>query len=169
MCDFAKETLGFDLMNASLEHLQNAPKADLVIALQVMAHFVAPQVAATQIANLTKPGGWLLVETWNHRSRTARLFGKHWHEYSPPTVVQWFSPKSLERLMSQHGFEKVAAGRPKKFIRSEHAVSLLRYKIDSIPIVRWGSPLLRLIPEKLNIPYPSEDLFWMLFQRSENA
>lgn len=171
MCRHAAEVLGFKLLHTSLESLDLQPQAppfQLVLAIQVMAHFVDPRVAADKMSKLLSDDGLLLIETWNYRSITSRVWGKHWHEYSPPTVVQWFSPASLEKLMQQFQLTKVASGRPKKFIYGHHATSLLRYKLTSIPGMKLMTPLLSLIPDKMKIPYPSEDLFWMLFRRASS-
>ena len=170
MCRHAKELYGFDLHRSGLESFepdQLGFQVELVAALQVMAHFVDVRLAAQKMAALLKRDGLLLIETWNHRSVTARLLGRNWHEYSPPTVVQWFSPHSLEKLLKQFGFTKVAQGRPKKFIYGHHAASLLRYKLAAIPGLKFTTPALSLVPAKLRIPYPSEDLFWMLLRRTE--
>lgn len=169
MCRHAKELFDFDLQCCSLESVDLSSIRegfDLAIALQVMAHFVNPRFAAEQLSKLVRSRGLLLIETWNYQSRTARIFGKHWHEYSPPTVIQWFSPRSLEKLMHQFGFRRIDLGRPKKFIYGHHAASLLKYKLASNPLVKYATSGLNLIPSKLRIPYPSEDLFWMLFERT---
>lgn len=61
----------------------------------------------------------------------ARLFGKNWHEYSPPSVLHWFSKRGLIRLADRAGFEPIAQGRPSKWIDAGHAKSLLQFKADS--------------------------------------
>ena len=168
MCRFAKQSHQLEILPTTLESFQisgSQPPFDLVIAIQVIGHFVDVQAAAAKVAELIKPGGLFLVETWNRTSRTAKLFGRHWHEYSPPTVVQWFSPRSLELLMENAGFVKVSSGRPRKYIRSDHAVSLLRYKLDSMPLGRIIKPALSLVPNGKSIPYPAEDLFWTVFRK----
>ena len=71
--------------------------------IQVVAHFHDLQSAFSAAAEHTRPGGHWLIETWNCRSlKAARFFGSEWHEYSPPSVLQWFTPTSLERLSSNY-------------------------------------------------------------------
>ncbi|MCU0712706.1 MAG: hypothetical protein MUC43_11645, partial [Pirellula sp.] len=102
---------------------------------------------------------------WNAESLSARLLGRQWHEYSPPSVVRWFSPTNLGRLCESYGFQKIAGGRPSKWISGAHAKSLLSYKLTRFPL-SLGKHLLRMVPDKLRLPYPSEDLFWQLFKKS---
>jgi hypothetical protein len=68
-------------------------------------------------------------------------------------------------LARQYGFERVAQGRPQKWIAGAHVKSLLNYKFDSMWGGRWLKALLQLIPDGLRLPYPAEDLFWMLFRK----
>ena len=96
----------------------------------------------------------------------ARIMGQNWHEYSPPSVLHFFSPETLRLFVKQFGFEEVAKGRPAKRIDSGHAKSLLQYKLEELKIGNIGAKLLKLIPENLTFPYPSYDLFWALYKKS---
>jgi hypothetical protein len=99
---------------------------------------------------------------------TARVLGRHWHEYSPPTVLHWFSLDGLLRLLEPRGFALVDHGRPPRRVMGEHAKSLLRYKAQESRFGRLASMLARPIPDNLSIPYPADDLMWAVF-RKESA
>jgi hypothetical protein len=47
-----------------------------------------------------------IIETWNRDDWVARLLGRHWHEYSPPSVLHWFNPDGLRRLVNFIPIEK---------------------------------------------------------------
>jgi 2-polyprenyl-3-methyl-5-hydroxy-6-metoxy-1,4-benzoquinol methylase len=170
MVGYAQQSLKLPVKLGTLENLTeaeilDAAKVDLVTMIQVVAHFSDCQQAFAAASKYTKSGGFWLIETWNYKSWMARLLGTHWHEYSPPSVLHWFSPDRLAQFAAQYGFKEVDRGRPAKFIRSDHAKSLLRYKLKPLPA---GSVLLKaidLIPDHWCIPYPAEDLFWMLLQK----
>ncbi len=165
MAAYARTELGLDVRTGALETVEVDEQFDLVSLIQVIAHFVDPSTAFRRVAELTRPSGLCLVETWNRRSLTARLFGRNWHEYSPPSVLHWFAPDDLRALAARHGFEEIARGRPKKRISGAHARSLVRHKLEGRVIgapLRWCAAL---IPDRLPIPYPAEDLFWTLFRR----
>lgn len=139
---------------------------DLVSMIQVIPHFYDLHQALANARALTKPGGFWLIETWNRKSIMARILGQQWHEYSPPSVLRWFAPSDLTALAANYGFERVASGRPQKWIRASHAKSLLRYKLKDLGLMgRLMSRLLVLIPGSLSIPYPSEDLMWVLYKK----
>jgi hypothetical protein len=96
----------------------------------------------------------------------ARVLGKHWHQYSPPSVLHWFSRERLKRLAGQFGFSEVARGRPSQWLDGAHVESLLGYKLQGSRLGGLAAGLLDVIPDHLAIPYPTYDLFWILFQKS---
>ncbi len=135
---------------------------DLISIIQVLPHFHDMRTALSRLRARTRPGGWWLIETWDCRSISARLAGQHWHAYSPPSVLHWFSRQQLTGLLGEYGLTPVAHGRPSKFLRGSHARSILEHKLGGSTPWRWLLPVTRAIPERLTIPYPADDLFWLL-------
>jgi SAM-dependent methyltransferase len=158
IAETGRERFGLDLRPGSLESFLTDEKFDLVSMIQVVAHFYAPAEAFRKAFDLLDTDGFLLVETWNRESLSARIFGNNWHEYSPPSVLQWFSERGLSAFLESLGFEKIARGRPPKKISGAHAKSLLKYRLGD-------NFLLKLIPDKIQFPYPSEDLFWAIYRK----
>lgn len=149
---------GVQLEQGTLETFSSARQFDLVSMIQVAAHFFDPKLSFEKAASLIKDGGHLLIETWDRGSLSAKILGKHWHEYSPPTVLHWYTKVWLDSYLEKLGLERIAGGRPSKKISGGHVKSLLRYRLGDIS-------LLNLIPERVQFPYPSEDLFWALYRK----
>lgn len=158
MAKFGRENLNLRIKQGSLESFETDEKFDLISMIQVAAHFYSPRTAFQKSFDLLNENGLLLIETWNRESFSAKIFGRNWHEYSPPSVLQFFSEKGLSEFLKTVGFEKIASGRPSKKISGAHAKSLLKYRLGK-------NPLLKLIPDNFNFPYPSEDLFWALYRK----
>ncbi|MDH3495031.1 MAG: class I SAM-dependent methyltransferase [Acidobacteriota bacterium] len=158
----ARDLYGLELIEGTLESFETDQRFDLVSAIQVAGHFYDPRMAFENAFEILKTDGVLLIETWNRESLLARLFGENWHEYSPPSVVQWWSPESLCRFLAQLGFDRIAGGRTVKKISGMHLRSLLDYKFGK-------RRLAGLIPERFAIPYPSEDLFWGLYRKRDEG
>ena len=165
MAEFARTRLGLPVDTGTLEEFQTGDRYDVISMIQVVAHFVHPRRAFRAAAEVTRPAGFWLIETWNRESLTARILGKHWHEYSPPSVLHWFSAQGLGGLAAQFGFREIARGRPMKWISGAHAKSLLQYNFQDSRLARLAAATVRVIPDGLAIPYPAEDLFWALFQK----
>lgn len=162
MAEYGCKNLGLDIRTGSLETFNASEKFDLVSLIQVATHFYDPRGAFEKIAEITDENGYLLIETWDRGSFSAHIFGKSWHEYSPPSVLHWFTKNSLSEFVGQFGFEKIAGGRPSKKISGKHAKSLLAHKFGD-SFLRHS---LKLIPDGVNFPYPSEDLFWVLYKKT---
>lgn len=163
MALYGHSMLNLTFHNTDFEHFEPVRQYDLVSMIQVIAHFVSPSSAMSKAAELTRAGGLLLIETWDYRSLTARLFGKRWHEYDPPSVLQFFSRGSLEHLANQYGFQHVAAGRPHKCLRWRHARSLLGRQAP------WLDRATQILPDDLVLRYPAGDLFWVVFRKTSSA
>ena len=168
MASHGRTNLGLQMETGSLEHFSSSQQFDLVSMIQVIAHFSDIRQALQKAADVTKNDGFWLIESWNKGSWVARILGKHWHEYSPPSVLRWFSPSDLSRLVTQYGFSEVARGRPVKRLNGAHVKSLLGYKLQNSPL-GWLQGGLKIIPDQVVIPYPTFDLFWTLFQKSTNS
>ena len=161
MAGYGRDQLGLEVHCETLEGFASERVYDLVSMIQVVQHFTDVRRAMQSAADHIRPGGFCLVETWDSRSVSARCFGSRWHGYNPPTVLQNFSRASLEHLCGQFGFQRIAAGRPARYLTCEHAKSLLLHHLGSRRLVR----MLNFLPNGLAIPYPGDDLFWMLFQK----
>jgi SAM-dependent methyltransferase len=159
IASIGRDEFCLDIRQGTLESFASEERFDLVSMIQVAAHFYEPAKSFKKAQELLKPGGLLLIETWDRGSLSARVLGKHWHEYSPPTVLHWYSRGWLTEHLRSLGFERVDGGRPKKRISGGHVRSLLRYRLGDLS-------LLKLIPERVEFPYPSEDLFWALFKKT---
>lgn len=165
MGHYACTELHVDVRTGTFESLEVGEEFDLISMIQVVAHLTDPRAAFERAVQRTKVNGYWLIETWNHRSLAARLFGRAWHEYSPPRTLHWFSTDSVRNLAGQFGMQIVGSGHPDKSISAEHAKSLLRHTVGSHIAARALLSPLRLVPDRIRIPYPADDLKWYLLQR----
>lgn len=167
MAAYAKQHLGLDVFPQPLEEFHYPEQFDLISAIQVVMSLFDITKAMEILAEHTKPGGYWLIEAWNKDSLTAKLTGKLWHEYCPPSVIHWFSPNSLSEFVGRYGMELVAQGRPPKKISGAHAKSLISYKLDGNPLAGIGNTLLKVVPDEMILTYPAEDLFWAIFRKKQ--
>ena len=164
MVKYGKQNLGLNLLNGTIETIDLKDKFDLIVLIQVAAHIYNLDISFNRINEYLNPGGHVLIETWDKDSLTAKIFGKYWHEYSPPSTLNYFSKKTLKLFMNQHEFSLIARGIPRKSILSKHAKSLISHTFSESKSLKWIAGITRLIPDNIIIPYPSEDLFWALYK-----
>ena len=76
MSEYARTQLGIQMITGSLEQLPLGQQFDLVSMIQVVAHFYDLRQALQKAADVTKPGGFWLIETWDRSRWVARLLAK---------------------------------------------------------------------------------------------
>ena len=166
MAAIARERFGLQVEEGWLESFSSREQFDLVTMIQVVGHFYDVKRALSAAAAATRRGGFWLIETWNRESVTARTLGRHWHEYSPPTVRHIFSMHGLDAYVKRHGFLPVARGRPKKYLLAKHLKAFLAYKARESAVSRSVLRVANLLDDSAAIWYPAEDLFWTLYRKS---
>lgn len=132
---------------------------------QVIGSLYDLDKALSTVSKLTKTNGLVMVESWDMDSIAAKVMGKYWHEYCPPSVINWFSDKTLSQAFESYGFKLIAKGRPIKKINIDHGLSLVD---ESFPKFIFKKPILKFFSRligKFNVRYPAIDLKWYLFKK----
>jgi SAM-dependent methyltransferase len=164
MAAYAREKLGLDIKTGSIETLQTDEKFDLVNMIQVIGHVYDLDKTLQNVTALLKANGLVLVESWDVKSMTAKLMGKNWHEYCPPSVAHWFSDKTLSTLFEYYGFELIGKGHPLKKINAEHAFSFLEGRGVN-PIFKRTIDAMNRFAGKITLIYPLRDVKWYIFRK----
>lgn len=134
-----------------------AEKTSVVSMFQVLEHLPSPLAALQQARACMRPGGLLVVETWDRASMAARLFGKRWQQITPPSVAWLFDRQSLGYAMARAGFALRAIVPTSKAVSVGWACGLL---IEKTP-AQLSSLLSRLADGrlgKLSVNYRLGDL-----------
>ncbi|GAC1492864.1 MAG: hypothetical protein NVS2B8_15260 [Vulcanimicrobiaceae bacterium] len=163
---YGRDRLALAYCGETLDDVAAGASFDAITLVQVVGHVPDPHAAFRVLARTAVPGGLLAVETWNAASKTARALGRRWHEYSPPSVLHYFTSTSLDALASAHGFTRVAHGRPRKGIGLGHAASLALGKVGCVELGRRVARALDRAAPGAALPYPFDDVFYALYRRA---
>lgn len=99
--------LGLDVFNGTLEDAgYPAGHFDAVVMIELIEHLPDPKGTLKEVNRVLKGGGYVMIQTANVDSITARLDGKRWH-YFLPGHLHYFSRKTLRRMLEETGFEVV--------------------------------------------------------------
>jgi SAM-dependent methyltransferase len=79
---------------------------DIATLWGVIEHFADPAAEVERLARILKPGGLLAIWTGDTDSITSRILGRKWW-YWQGQHIQYFTHKSLERLLSMGGLRIV--------------------------------------------------------------
>lgn len=165
MANYGVKELNLDITIGSLEMFETDEKFDLITMIQVIGHFHDLDKAIQSSNELLHTEGLILIESWDVKSMMAKMFGKNWHEYSPPSVIHWFSNKTLVDLFEFYGFKLIDSGLPKKYINLKHAISLFDSKTPGFFLKQKFLTFLERSMGKRKMYYPPVDLKWFLFRK----
>lgn len=100
----------------TLDALYNQPPAyfDVITMWHVLEHVHDLHQYLATFRQILQPDGCLLIAVPNYTSLDAQEYGSYWAAYDVPRHLYHFSPKSMARLLEQHGF-KVTAHQPMWF------------------------------------------------------
>lgn len=165
MAAYGREKLNLDIKTGSIETLETNERFDLINMIQVIGHVYDLDKTLQNVTALLKEGGLVLVESWDSKSITARIMGKNWHEYCPPSVAHWFSDATLSILFKYYGFELIAKGHPVKKINADHAFSFLEGRSFKLIFKKRLIDAINLFVGKLAFIYPLRDVKWYIFRK----
>jgi hypothetical protein len=158
MSAYAARELALDVRRTTLEAFGSGEQFDAVTLLQVVDHLEDIRLSLARVRELTTPDGLCLIEFGDRASLTARVLASAWHEYAPPSVRRVFSLRALRRLLAEYGH-------PPKYLRADHALSLLSYKAGSSAVRAILASVARAIPAGAKLRYFGDDITWALFQK----
>lgn len=154
----ARERFGLEVFATLREARREMPGGvDVVSFFQALEHVHDPAAALDDARACLRTNGLLLVETWDRGSKVARLFGRHWQQIMPPSVLWLLDRKSLAFAIERAGF------RVRTILRTSKAVSVgwaLRILADKEPGI--FAPALRALEHssirKIGFTYGLGDL-----------
>ena len=80
---------------------------DVVTLWDVIEHVAEPAAVLTEVARVTKPGGLVVMTTGDVSGPLAVRDLERWNLMTPPAHLAFFSPRTIERLLNDSGFELV--------------------------------------------------------------
>jgi SAM-dependent methyltransferase len=102
---FARERLGLDVMTGTLEDAALAPDSfDAAVMLDTIEHLPNPVAVLTQLHDLLRQRGLLIVTTPNWEAFTRHALGEQWAVISAAEHLYLFSEATLTAALRKAGF-----------------------------------------------------------------
>ncbi len=102
---YARESHDFKILTGELINLPYAENSfDVVTFLDVLDHMRSPLENLRAASRLLKKGGLLTITCGDTDAFFAKLMGKRWYLYIPPTHLFFFSKNTLIRILNDMGF-----------------------------------------------------------------
>jgi SAM-dependent methyltransferase len=105
--EYAREKYGLNVIAGTLEDTASAlrPPYDVIMMHHVLEHITDPIGFCRLVRTLMRDGGAFVIRTPNAASTASRLASGWWEWALAPEHVHLFSPKSLDALLRQTGFD----------------------------------------------------------------
>lgn len=116
---------------------------DAVTLFDVLDHVPRPLAVLDKAVRLLRPGGVLVVQQGDRMSLFARLLGRRWHIYIPPTHLWYFTRSGLHRFLRERGL-RVARD---VFEPRWASVSLCLFRLSYILPAALVDPFRRLLDD----------------------
>jgi len=102
---YARRNLNIEAQSGDFLAYQFVAPPDLICLWDTIEHLSRPDLYVQKIADSLPRTGLLALTTADLDSWLARFRGRNWRQIHPPTHLQYFSRKTLIRLLRRHGFE----------------------------------------------------------------
>lgn len=112
----SRERFGLEIVKKIADLGLPAGSVDTVVANQVIEHLVDPLETLSAARALLRPGGMLLMETWDIGSAVARVFNSKWQQVAPPFVVWLWDRRQLKAILGRAGFRTVSIKSSMKWV-----------------------------------------------------
>lgn len=137
---------------------------DLVTMYAVLEHVRDPKFVVAEAFRILVSGGNLAIDVPNIRSLYHSVARSHWLWLIPPAHLQYFTPRSLRRLLETAGFEVVKARTLSTstylFIVAYHLSQIFGWELPNTSIargprvasfIRVGESVIRLVLSPLDL------------------
>ena len=104
----AAEKRGVRMTQAPLDPANYPPgHFDVVCSIEVIEHLVDPRGEMRNVLTVLRPGGLFYVTTPNFNCLARRVSPADWNVANYPEHLTYFTPRSLDRLLSSEGLRKL--------------------------------------------------------------
>ena len=105
---------------------------DVITSFHVIEHVDSPRSFVQAAAARLKPGGLLVLETPNIDSLPYKLLRSHWRQFIPEHYF-FFDPKTMARLLSDHGLKIESTLRIGKYASMDLIINRLSRYLRWLP------------------------------------
>jgi 2-polyprenyl-3-methyl-5-hydroxy-6-metoxy-1,4-benzoquinol methylase len=138
--EYGRNVLGVEIEQGSGDNDPFGVESfDVVTLWDVFEHVEQPRQCIDLVRRWLKPGGLMALTTVNSSSLAARWAGQAWRHLAPPHHLQYFTRKSLLKLLDEHGFDLVEVNGSGTFLRSSkgrHRLAPVARALDGA-ITHW--------------------------------
>ncbi|MFD0676223.1 MULTISPECIES: class I SAM-dependent methyltransferase [unclassified Paenibacillus] len=127
-----KELMGLNVFSGDFLEYKFDSKYDVFCMWDTIEHLKEPHLFIEKISENINKDGLIAISTGDIGSLNASIRGDNWRQIHPPTHLQYFSSKTLAKLLEKYGFEVVYTGHPGNYLSLNtisYILFVLKYNI----------------------------------------
>ncbi|RZK11205.1 MAG: class I SAM-dependent methyltransferase [Flavobacterium sp.] len=97
----------FEIFDSPLVNATTTEKFDFICLFDVLEHLTDLAENMKKLLSILKEDGIIVLVTPNYGSWQRKLFGKKWFQFKPIEHINYFDRRSLQKLVTENGFEIV--------------------------------------------------------------
>ncbi len=133
---------GHDVFHGTLESTNfDDRQFDAVFAWMVIEHLINPRVEFAEIHRTLKPDGLFIFSIPNSGCWEPYFFGRYWFTYETPRHLNFFTTKTIRRLLTDTGFEPVEVIHQRNIFSVIASIGIVLR--EATPFYRTGSRLVQ--------------------------
>jgi SAM-dependent methyltransferase len=165
--EYARSTLDLPVATGEFPSaLKGSEHFDVVTFYNVFEHLGNPGDAVRQLAEIVRPGGIVVIETWDWRSAIAKTLGMGWHQYNARHVPCYYSRHAIEVAFPRPAWEMIRYQVAAKWISARRATEILARQGGQQWLTRLLASPVGGVVRRLDVPYRLGDLVWTVFRRA---
>ena len=129
--NYAKYNFDINLISKEFNTYNFNKSFDLICMWDVIEHLINPDIIIKKISQVIKPGGYLFLSTGDISRIVPSLRKEKWRLIHPPSHIHYFSKKTLELILKNHGFSIISIEYPGIW-RSFHQLLSSMFNIKSV-------------------------------------
>jgi len=162
-CLHARTTLGVNCMTGDYLDYTDMAKYHHAFMWDVIEHLGSPALYVEKLAAAMEPSAKIYITTGDISALLPRLQKKKWRMIHPPSHLQYFTRKSMTRLLETRGFRVL------KIIYPSTARSVRQVFFSLFMLNRKETRLKKffynLIPEKIYFPLNTFDIMFVIAEK----
>jgi 2-polyprenyl-3-methyl-5-hydroxy-6-metoxy-1,4-benzoquinol methylase len=138
---------GLTMHHTAIEDFTPAAPYDTITAFDVLEHLREPRAFLDRLRSWLVPGGTLALTLPDVSSIYPRLMRRHWFYYAPSDHLHYFDPRTITRLLAEHGFAEARVTRAYKPLTLAYIALQLEQLTPALG--RVAGVLVRAVPRAL--------------------
>jgi 2-polyprenyl-3-methyl-5-hydroxy-6-metoxy-1,4-benzoquinol methylase len=161
--EYGKRELNKNLICGDYLQAKVEEKLSDIFMWDVIEHLANPEKFIEKAAKELKSGGRIYITTGDIECFVPRLQKAKWRMIHPPSHLQYFSKRTLSKLLENYGFKIVDVSYPPVY----RSVPLIYYSLFMLrkKYPRFVEKIYKIIPKKINIAINTFDILFLIAER----